>query len=242
MLVNRASEFEKKARDALKGIQTVEELAVFYTNFLGKKSPLNDFLKSLKDLSPEEKKKTAPLIQKIRTALQENFEKKQKLLKDKEMEIRLASDWIDVTKEFPKEKGSIHPISQVQRRIEEIFTSMGFEIADGPEVETEWRNFDALNIPASHPARDMQDTFWVSSHSENSHENSVLRTHTSSVQIRKMMEHGAPLRVIVPGRVYRNEAVDASHDATFYQVEGLLVDKGISLAHLKGTRPDWSND
>ncbi|MCF7905990.1 phenylalanine--tRNA ligase subunit alpha [Candidatus Gracilibacteria bacterium] len=235
MLVHRASDFEKKARDALKKIQKVEGLGVFYANFLGKKSELNDFLKSLKDLPAEEKRDIAPVIQKIRTELQNDFDAKQAFLRKKELDERLASDWLDVTKEFPIKKGSIHPISRVQRRVEEIFTSMGFEIADGPEVETEWRNFDALNVPSSHPARDMQDTFWVSSRSQDPHENTVLRTHTSSVQIRKMMEYGAPVRIIVPGRVYRNEAVDASHDATFYQVEGLLVDKGISLAHLKGT-------
>ena len=235
MLMNRALDFEKKAQEKLKIVASVADLAEYYTNFLGKKSDLNDILKSLKDLSETEKKDIAPRIQKIRAGLQEAFDKKQELLKKKDMDARLASDWMDVTETFTRQKGSIHPISRVQRRIEEIFTSMGFEIADGPEVETEWRNFDALNVPSTHPARDMQDTFWIKSSAQNPHENSVLRTHTSSVQIRKMMEQGAPLRVIVPGRVYRNEAVDASHDATFYQVEGLMVDKGISLAHLKGT-------
>jgi len=112
---------------------------------------------------------------------------------------------------------------------------MGFEIADGPEVETEWHNFDALNVPAHHPARDMQDTFFVSSSSDDSHKNSVLRTQTSNIQIRKMLEKGAPVRIIAPGRVYRNEDVDATHDAMFYQVEGLVVDKNISVSHLKGT-------
>jgi len=233
--MNRALDFEKKAQEKLKIVASVADLAEYYTNFLGKKSDLNDILKSLKDLSETEKKDIAPRIQKIRAGLQEAFDKKQELLKKKDMDARLASDWMDVTETFTRQKGSIHPISRVQRRIEEIFTSMGFEIADGPEVETEWRNFDALNVPSTHPARDMQDTFWIKSSAQNPHENSVLRTHTSSVQIRKMMEQGAPLRVIVPGRVYRNEAVDASHDATFYQVEGLMVDKGISLAHLKGT-------
>jgi len=111
---------------------------------------------------------------------------------------------------------------------------MGFDIADGPEVETEWYNFDALNIPGDHPARDMQDTFWISHDSNDSQKNTVLRTQTSNVQIRWMEQYGAPLRMIAPGRVYRNEDVDMTHDATFYQVEGMMVDKGISLAHLKG--------
>ncbi|MCF7812761.1 phenylalanine--tRNA ligase subunit alpha [Candidatus Gracilibacteria bacterium] len=234
-LVNRVSEFQKKARDAFEKVDSLDDLQVFYTQFLSKKSELNAFLKELKNLSDAEKKELGPHIQTVRLSLTEGFEQKQKELRKQALDEKLASDWIDVTKHYPFEKGAQHPVSQIQKRIEEIFTSMGFEIVDGPEVETEWHNFDALNIPSSHPARDMQDTFWIRSDQKNPHKNSVLRTHTSSVQIRKMMEDGVPVRMIVPGRVYRNEDVDTTHDATFYQVEGLLVDKGISLAHLKGT-------
>jgi phenylalanyl-tRNA synthetase alpha chain len=128
------------------------------------------------------------------------------------------------------EKGHLHPVTQSIRRIYEIFREMGFEVAQGPEVETEFYNFDALNIPADHPARDMQDTFWVKSL-----ERKVLRTHTSPVQIRHMESNTPPFRIIVPGRVYRNEATDATHEAQFFQVEGLYVDKEVSLAQLKGT-------
>lgn len=234
-LVDRVSEFSRKARESFVKVKDLEALQAFYAEFLSKKSELNDLLKGLKDLSDNEKKEVGPLLQKVRTELTEEFEAKQNKLQQEEINKKLVSDWIDITKRIAKEKGSLHPVSLVQRRIEDIFTSMGFEIADDREVETEWHNFDALNIPPSHPARDMQDTFWITSKNEKSHDNAVLRTHTSSVQIRKMMEYGAPVRMIVPGRVYRNEAVDMTHDATFYQVEGLLVDKGISLAHLKGT-------
>lgn len=130
---------------------------------------------------------------------------------------------------MPQEKGHIHPISQAISRINEIFYELGFAFAEGPLIETERYNFDALNVPRDHPARDMQDTFFVKGQKE-----TVLRTHTSPVQIRYMETHQPPVRIIVPGRVYRNEATDATHEAQFFQVEGLYVDEGVTLAHLKG--------
>jgi phenylalanyl-tRNA synthetase alpha chain len=132
----------------------------------------------------------------------------------------------------PEEKGHLHPITQVIRAIYPVFQELGFEIADGPELEDEFHNFDALNVPKDHPARDMQDTFWIKSKSEN--ERKVLRTHTSSVQIRFMENNKPPIRIVVPGKVYRNEATDATHEAQFYQLEALYVDKNVTLAHLKG--------
>jgi phenylalanyl-tRNA synthetase alpha chain len=127
----------------------------------------------------------------------------------------------------------------VQQEVENIFSDMGFAIMDGPEVESEYYNFEGLNIPADHPARDMQDTFFLKDKSEKKHGRLVLRTHTSPVQVRTMEKYGAPLRVIIPGRVFRYEATDASHDTTFYQVEGLLIDQHISLAHLKGVMAEF---
>ena len=129
-----------------------------------------------------------------------------------------------------KQKGHLHPITQAISRIYEIFREIGFDVALGPELETEFYNFDALNIPADHPARDMQDTFWIKSG-----EKKVLRTHTSPVQVRYMENHKPPFRIIVPGKVFRNEATDATHEAQFYQIEGLYVNKSVSLAELKGT-------
>jgi phenylalanyl-tRNA synthetase alpha chain len=231
----RVSEFSKKAKITLGKVKTLEALEVFNSEFLGKKSELSIFLKELKELSPEEKKTAGPVIQTIRTELQNEYDTRKQSFETKALNEKLISDWIDVTKQKFTGNGSQHPISRVQRQIEDIFASMGFEIADGPEVETEWHNFDALNIPTDHPARDMQDTFWIQKSSDNPHENAVLRTQTSNVQIRTMMEHGAPVRLIAPGRVFRSEDVDMTHDATFYQVEGLVVDKNISLSHLKGT-------
>jgi len=138
-----------------------------------------------------------------------------------------------------KERGKLHPISTIVRRISEIFTEMGFEIAEGPLVEDQWHNFDALNVPENHPARDMQDTFFVKGQ-----EGKVMRTHTSNVQIRFMEEFvkagkKPPFKIIAPGKVFRNEATDATHEAQFHQVEGLVVGKGVSLAHLKGTLEEF---
>lgn len=135
-------------------------------------------------------------------------------------------------------KGHLHPITQVVREIFKIFHELGFAVADGPELEDEFHNFDALNVPKDHPARDMQDTFWIKSTNDKSKSNSdrkVLRTHTSSVQIRFLENNKPPIRIIVPGKVFRNEATDATHEAQFFQVEALYVDKNVSLAHLKGT-------
>jgi len=137
--------------------------------------------------------------------------------------------WIDVSAPGKKaEQGHIHPISQVTKKITDIFSGMGFEIAEGPEMESEWYNFDALNIPADHPARDLWDTFWIKNK-----KNYVLRTHTSNVQIRYMEKNNPPIRIIAPGRVFRYEATDATHEAQFHQLEGLMIDKDITLANLK---------
>ncbi len=231
----RVSEFSKKAKTTLEKAKTLEALEEFNTAFLGKKRELGVFLKELKELAPEDKKTAGPVIQSVRTELQAEYEKRKNDLETTVLNEKLVSGWIDDTKQKFVGKGPQHPISRVQRQMEDSFTSMGFKIADGREVETEWHNFDALNIPGTHPARDMQDTFWITKNSDNPHENAVLRTQTSNVQIRTMMEHGAPVRLIAPGRVFRSEDVDMTHDATFYQVEGLVVDKNISLSHLKGT-------
>ena len=139
---------------------------------------------------------------------------------------RLKGEWLDLTLPAPGPRpGSLHPVTQIQNEIEDLFTSLGFAVLDGPEVETEYHNFDALNIPPDHPARDMQDTFWLK-------DGNLLRTHTSPVQVRGMEKLGPPLRMIAPGRVFRNEEVDASHEHTFYQLEGMMIDRDVSVAHL----------
>lgn len=223
-----------EALKALKVCTKQDDLLAFETRFLSKKTGIPSFLKRIKELSPDQKKEIGSEIQRMNKDITEKFQETKQVFLTREINKKLASDWLDVTKKNTFSKGAVHPLNRLQKRVESIFTGLGFEIADGPEVETEWHNFDALNIPESHPARDMQDTFWITTGLEDSLKNVVLRTQTSNVQIRNMQEHGAPIRLIAPGRVYRSEEVDITHDSVFYQVEGLLIDKNISLAHLKG--------
>lgn len=234
-LVKRLQDIEKDALCALENVSSKQDLSSWQKDCLGKKSPLQEVSKNMKILSLEEKKEIGPKVQEIRQSLEGAFSKIEEKIENEALLQQLETEWFDATKSMHPKAGAVHPLAQVQRKVEKIFTSMGFSIADGPEVETEWHNFDALNIPASHPARDMQDTFWVSKESADSLENVVLRTQTSNVQIRELKKHGAPLRLIAPGRVYRNESTDMTHDSQFYQVEGLLIDKNITLSHLKGT-------
>lgn len=234
-ILSKISDLKKRALEAKSSVISMTTLLDFEAEFLGKKSVLAEISRDLKNLPTEEKKEAGSALGELRKELVGFLELKKVGFQKEELNKKLEKEWIDVTKEIPRKKGSLHPISQIQKQVEEIFTSMGFEIADGPEIETEWNNFDALNIPTYHPARDMQDTFWISRGNSDPHQNQVLRTQTSDVQIRKMLKNGAPVRLIAPGRVFRNEDIDASHGNVFYQVEGLLVDEGISLSHLKGT-------
>jgi len=226
--------FSAKIAAEFAKIKNLDELENFEKNFFGKNSELKKFLAELKNLSVDEKKIWGPKIQNLKKDFLEKIADLKKKLLQKNLDEKLRREFFDVTKNLPHERGAVHPIFQIQKKCEKIFSSMGFEIADGPEVDTEWNNFDALNVPASHPARDMQDTFWINSKNSDPHKNSVLRTQTSNLQIRKMLEKGAPIKIIAPGKVFRNESVDASHGAIFWQIEGLLVDEKISLANLKG--------
>ena len=203
----------------------LEELRIKY---LGKKGELTAILKGMGSLSNEER----PLIGKVANEVREEIEGvlKSKIsdIKKSEMAANLIKDKIDVTMPATGIKaGSLHPLTKVLNEFYDIFTSMGFIIADGPEVEFDYYAFEALNIPKDHPARDTQDTFYVN-------DNIVLRSQTSSVQIRTMEENKPPIRMIAPGRVFRSDAVDATHSPVFHQVEGLVVDKGITMANLKG--------
>ncbi|KKP81797.1 MAG: Phenylalanine-tRNA ligase alpha subunit [Candidatus Moranbacteria bacterium GW2011_GWF1_35_5] len=197
---------------------------------MGKKSEFNQILKGLKDLSDEEKKMVGPLANESKTEIQTALENKMGELEDL---IDMEKEWIDVTAPGKKiKKGHYHPLSIVQKDIEDIFTSMGFEIADGPEVESEFYNFDAVNVPEDHPGRDMQDTFWISKDDgREKGTGTVLRTQTSSVQVRYMQTHKPPFRIIIPGRVFRQEATDASHEHTFHQFEALVVGEKVSVAN-----------
>lgn len=203
--------------------KTLEDLRV---KFLGKKGEITEILKGLKDLSIDMKKTIGGEANKLKGELEELIAKMEAELGAKEVSNKLKQSDFDITlpgTESPV--GSLHPITIVQKEVEEIFKGMGFMVVDGPEVETDYYNFQALNIPLHHPARDMQDTYWL----ENGQ---LLRTQTSPCQIRTMEKFKPPIRMIVPGRCFRNEAVDACHDNTFFQIEGMMIDKDISIANL----------
>jgi phenylalanyl-tRNA synthetase alpha chain len=222
----RLEELRRATLAAFAAATSVEQLEEARVEALGRKGALAQISKEFGKLSPEDRSRLGKLLNSVKQELESAYESKKRKFQDAQLAERLATEWIDVT--LPPagiRPGSLHPITQIQNEIEDLFTSLGFAVLYGPEVETEEHNFDALNIPPTHPARDMQDTFWLS----NGH---LLRTHTSPVQVRGMRTLGPPLRMIAPGRVFRNEEVDASHEHTFYQLEGMMVDRDVSVANL----------
>ncbi len=236
----KLSHLRTEVESAIKSVKSSADLEVIQNKYFSRKGEIALMMQELGKLSPEEKPKAGQLLNETKKHLEALFEEKSQKIRADGMAAELEKEWVDVTAPgIPYKAGHVHPISQVQYEVEEIFSSMGFSIEDGPEVESEYYNFESLNIPASHPARDMQDTFFVDKEGDSELGRLVLRTQTSPVQMRTMQTKGAPLRIIVPGRVFRNEATDASHDATFYQVEGLLIDENISLAHLKGVMQEF---
>lgn len=217
---------ETTTLDKIANATSLQELDVVRVEVLGKKGSLVEILKGLKDLDIEEKKQVGMSANKVKGSLESAIDNKKKELEKLQMEKEIANTpKIDISLPVDENIGSLHPITVVSRDIERIFTSMGFNIEDGLEVESEYHNFEALNIPDTHPARDMQDTFWLENHQ-------LLKTHTSAAQNSIMKKYGAPLKVIFPGRCFRNEALDASHENTFFQMEGMMIDKDISVANL----------
>ncbi|MCK5412762.1 MAG: phenylalanine--tRNA ligase subunit alpha [Candidatus Pacebacteria bacterium] len=226
---NQINDIKNRALGEIGKVKTFEEVEVLRVKYSGRKSELTNLLRGLKDLSPKERKKMGELSNQTKRVIENELEKKELEIKNEELSYIDEKEKIDVTCPGEKlEKGHLHPLTQIRYDIEEIFKSMGFLVVDDREVEDEFHNFDALNIPKNHPARDMQDTFWLKN-------GSVPRTHTSSVQVRFMENNKPPFRIIVPGRVYRNENSDATHDYNFHQVEGLMVAKSgeITVANSK---------
>jgi len=227
----------KKLKDqALKeiaGIRNSKDWQEIEKKYFSRKSgELAKLLKDIKDVSEDLRPKLGALANEVKEEINKALQKKQADL-GMESDKELERDFIDVTLEIEKYKlGHLHPLTQVQNELEDIFKSLGFMILDGPELESDYYNFEALNIPTWHPARDTQDTFYIEDLKNSKGEKLVLRTQTSPVQIRAMQKYGAPLRCVVPGRVFRNEATDVSHDHTFYQLEGLMIDKDIAIIHL----------
>jgi len=219
----------KRALDEAEGIEDIKQLEFFRVKYLGRKGELTDILRSLKGLSLNERKNLGQAANKLRRELEEVVE-----FKHKELSAEGKDEFIDITRPGKKVAvGHLHPLTKIEDEIKEIFTSLNFSIVEGPELESDYYNFDALNIPPSHPARDMWDTFWIKSKIKNQKSKLLMRTHTSPMQIRYMETHKPPFQIIVPGRVFRYEATDASHEINFYQLEGLMVGENISLANFK---------
>ena len=217
------------AQAAFEAAPTVAELEQAKARFLGKSGALTELLKGLGKLPPEEKPKAGAAINEAKVRVEGLLQARRDAILAAELEERLAAEAVDVT--LPgraQSRGGLHPISRAQERIERLFASMGFSVADGPEIENDFYNFTALRMFPDHPSRSMQDTFYIADSDK------VLRTHTSPVQIRYMQSHEPPIRIICPGRVYRVDH-DATHSPMFHQIEGLWIDEGVSLADLKGT-------
>lgn len=230
-------ELKERALAAINAAGSLADLESARVKHAGRKSELTGLLRSLKDMDVEERSRVGKVANQARQEIAEAFSQKEKQLQLSD-KVGQGGE-LDVT--LPAQKavrGHLHPLTLIQEEIEDIFGSMGFAVADGPDIETEWHNFDALNIPKDHPARDKWDTFWIKDESRkskaaNGKERMLLRTHTSPVQVRYMRSHKPPLRIIAPGRCFRNEATDATHEHTFYQFEALMVDKEISVGNFK---------
>lgn len=220
------ADLQTEALRRIEAAGSLDELESVRVEVLGRKGSLGQFSKRFGGLTPESKASAGRALNAAKQALENALESKRQSFADQARQARLRAEWVDLTLPAPGPRpGALHPVTQIQAEIEDLFSSLGFAVLDGPEVETEYYNFDALNIPAEHPARDMQDTFWLQG-------GNLLRTHTSPVQVRGMERLGPPLRMIAPGRVFRNEEVDPSHEHTFYQVEGMMVDRDVSVGHL----------
>ena len=202
--------------------------------FLGKKGELTSVLKSMKDVAPEDRPKVGQLVNEARAKIEETFEIKKAAFEKALMEEKLASEKIDVTLPGKRQaEGHRHPNTITLEEVEDIFVGMGYEVVEGPEVEYDYYNFEALNIPDNHPAKDEQDTFYIT-------KDILLRSQTSSVQVHEMEKGKLPIRMIAPGRVFRSDEVDATHSPTFHQIEGLVIDKDITFADLKGTLQEFA--
>ena len=228
------SDLSSKSIQEISECSNLKELELLRVKYLGKKGKITKELKSLGKLAPPERPKAGQRINSIKEKVQSLIETKKLVLADVSIQEKIASSSIDVTLNGRKNnRGHIHPISSILREIESIFHNSGFRVEDGPEIEDEYHNFTALNIPENHPARAMHDTFYFNT-------NYLLRTHTSPIQIRSMETHGVPIKVIAPGKVYRRDS-DITHTPMFHQIEGLVIDKNINFTHLKGMLHQFIN-
>ncbi|WP_022793124.1 phenylalanine--tRNA ligase subunit alpha [Marinococcus halotolerans] len=229
-MIERLEELQQEALQQIEEAGDTKELEQVRVKYLGKKGPITEVLRGMGQLSKEERPVVGQKGNEVREAIQERLEKKTKILADEALKEKLKKETLDVTLPGRKvQRGAKHPLTSVVEEIEDIFIGMGFEVTEGPEVETDYYNFEAMNLPKDHPARDMQDSFYVSS-------DLLLRTQTSPVQARSMERHHGegPVKIICPGKVYRRDDDDATHSHQFMQIEGLMVDENIRMSDLKG--------
>jgi phenylalanyl-tRNA synthetase alpha chain len=228
-------ELGHRLMELIEAADTLDTLEAVRVSALGKQGSVSALLKTMGGMSPEERQTQGPIINGLRESITTALTAKKADLETAELNRRLATERVDMTLPAPDApRGTIHPVSQVMDELAEIFADMGFAVAEGPEIEDDWHNFTALNIPETHPARAMHDTFYFPDDMARDGQKMVLRTHTSPVQIRTMTSQEPPIRIIAPGRVYRSDS-DATHTPMFHQIEGLVIDKGIHLGHLKWT-------
>ena len=228
-----------QAQKAFAGAVDLDALSALRHQHLGDKAPLALARREIGSLPPQAKSDAGKRVNEARAAVQAAYDARLAALQEEQAHTVLVAETVDVTLPWDRRpRGARHPLTTLMERIGDLFVGMGYEVAEGPEVELEWANFDALNIPPDHPARGLMDTFWVlaaDSATGATGSGLVLRTHTSPVQARTMLSRRPPIYIVVPGRVYRTDELDATHSPVFHQVEGLVVDKGITMAHLKGT-------
>ena len=225
----KLAQIREKALAQIKSTDSLDKLNEVRISFLGKKGELTEVLKGMKDVAPEDRPQVGQIVNDTRAAIEEVLENAKKEISSKMRELQMKAEVIDVT--LPAKKNNVghcHPNTLALKEVKKIFMGMGYEVVEGPEVEFDYYNFEALNIPANHPAKDEQDTFYIN-------DKIVLRTQTSSVQVREMEKGHLPIRMISPGRVYRSDEGDATHSPCFHQVEGLVIDENITFADLKGT-------
>lgn len=232
----KLEQIKAEALEKIKTAASLEELNDVRVNQLGKKGALTGILKSMKDVAPEDRPKVGQLVNEARADIEAALEKAKTEMERRVREVRMKKEVIDVT--LPAKKNNVghrHPNTIALEEVERIFVGMGYEVVEGPEVERDYYNFEALNIPEDHPAKDEQDTFYING-------DILLRTQTSSTQVHEMEKGKLPIRMIAPGRVFRSDEVDATHSPSFHQIEGLVIDKNITFADLKGTLEEFAKE
>jgi phenylalanyl-tRNA synthetase alpha chain len=233
-MLEELQQLKARAISELDNVNNLKELDEWRVRFLGRKGSLTSILRGMGTLALEERRAVGAAANEIKAALETGLKAKEGSLKEQELTVALEQSRVDVTLPgYPVYLGRLHPTTQAMREICAIFVSLGFQVMEGPEVEWDYYNFEALNIPKDHPARDMWDTLWIDTLSDE--KPMLLRTHTSPMQIRLMEKTRPPVRAVIPGKVYRYEATDATHESMFHQIEGLAVDRGVTMGDLKGT-------